>query len=640
MAKWIWYFGDREIRLSFLLHAKRDEFGYTVPAFWHTEDCRHSVIFKGKISPSKEEKVEAFVRGDGFFSVDGKRYPFGATPTVQAGKHEIEARVVNLSGLPAVQSGTDGDWTCDDLLTEPVRAGCSDACTEPEDDPGVFPFLYEEIFPAAVTETEGGALYDFGRETFAKLTFDTVEKPFRLFYGESPEEALGGEEAYILEPVTEPCEKPCRAFRYIFAEGGKAPFRAFREYLPLERAGSFRCSDELLNRIWETAAYTLELNCREFFLDGIKRDRWVWSGDAYQSYFVSRYLYRDSDPVRRTVVALRGNGDMKRHINTIVDYTLYWIMSVYDYYETTGDLDFVTRMLPKVDDALRFCESALDGNGFIVPRGEDWAFVDWADVDKDGANVSEQFLYAAAMFSAAKCYGAAGRDGADLRDSAEKMLRKIDEFFRDGEKGAYIDCFESGRRHVTRHGNLFPLIYGLVSPERRDEILKNVLKNEAVPPITTPYFKFYELDAEARYGDLSRVTEEMRAYWGGMLADGATTFWEEYAPDSSREEQLAMYDLKFGKSLCHAWGASPVYLIGRYYLGVRPTSPGYETFEVAPRTGGLDMIEGTVPVGKGTVRIRVADGIVEASCDVPGGTLIAGGERFEINPGETVRVKA
>ncbi len=83
-----------------------------------------------------------------------------------------------------------------------------------------------------------------------------------------------------------------------------------------------------------------------------------------------------------------------------------------------------------------------------------------------------------------------------------------------------------------------------------------------------------------------------------------------------------------------------MYLIGRYYLGVRPTSPGYETFEVEPRTGGLDMIEGTVPVGKGTVRIRVADGIVEASCDVPGGTLIAGGERYEIKPGKTVRMKA
>ena len=343
--------------------------------------------------------------------------------------------------------------------------------------------------------------------------------------------------------------------------------------------------------------------------------------------------------MRRTIVALRGNRDLKRHINTIVDYTLYWIMSVYDYYEATGDADFVVRMIPKIDDALAFCERSLDRNGFIVPHGEDWAFVDWSDIDKNGANVSEQFLYAAAMLSAAKCLEIAGRDPAALRAGAEKMLRKTDEFFWDSEKGAYIDSFESGRRHVTRHGNLFPLIFRLVPEKRRDELINNVLKNGDVPPISTPYFKFYELDAEAGYGDLRRVTEEIRSYWGGMIRDGATSFWEEYAPGSTREEQLEMYGLKFGKSLCHAWGASPVYLIGRYYLGVRPTSPGYATFEVEPRTGGLDMIEGTVPVGKGTVKVKVDGGVVEASCDVPGGTLVAGGERYPIDPGEVVRVE-
>jgi len=26
-----------------------------------------------------------------------------------------------------------------------------------------------------------------------------------------------------------------------------------------------------------------------------------------------------------------------------------------------------------------------------------------------------------------------------------------------------------------------------------------------------------------------------------------------------------MYGRKYGKSLCHAWGAAPLYLLGRYY---------------------------------------------------------------------------
>ena len=56
-----------------------------------------------------------------------------------------------------------------------------------------------------------------------------------------------------------------------------------------------------------------------------------------------------------------------------------------------------------------------------------------------------------------------------------------------------------------------------------------------------------------------------------------------------------MYGRPFGKSLCHAWGASPIYLLGKYYLGVRPTSPGYSTYSIEPVLGGLQWMEGTVP---------------------------------------------
>ena len=31
--------------------------------------------------------------------------------------------------------------------------------------------------------------------------------------------------------------------------------------------------------------------------------------------------------------------------------------------------------------------------------------------------------------------------------------------------------------------------------------------------------------------------------------------------------------LWIGKSLCHAWGASPIYLLGKYYLVIRPLTP-------------------------------------------------------------------
>jgi alpha-L-rhamnosidase len=41
--------------------------------------------------------------------------------------------------------------------------------------------------------------------------------------------------------------------------------------------------------------------------------------------------------------------------------------------------------------------------------------------------------------------------------------------------------------------------------------------------------------------------------------------------------------------------------IQQWLLGVRPSSPGYETFDVAPPPTGLTRANGTVPTPRGTV---------------------------------------
>jgi len=96
----------------------------------------------------------------------------------------------------------------------------------------------------------------------------------------------------------------------------------------------------------------------------------------------------------------------------------------------------------------------------------------------------------------------------------------------------------------------------------------------------------------------------MKSYWGGMLDLGATSFWEEYEPAKKGAKHYAMYGRPFGKSLCHAWGASPIYLLGKYYLGVKPLTAGYATYEVVPALGGLQWMEGTVPTPQGDIAVR------------------------------------
>ena len=64
-----------------------------------------------------------------------------------------------------------------------------------------------------------------------------------------------------------------------------------------------------------------------------------------------------------------------------------------------------------------------------------------------------------------------------------------------------------------------------------------------------------------------------------------------------------MYGRPYGKSLCHAWGASPIYLLGKYYLGVRPIGEGYKEFSINPVLGGLEWMEGNIPTPNGDIHV-------------------------------------
>jgi hypothetical protein len=134
--------------------------------------------------------------------------------------------------------------------------------------------------------------------------------------------------------------------------------------------------------------------------------------------------------------------------------------------------------------------------------------------------------------------------------------------------------------------------------------------------------------------------QEMRAYWGGMLREGATTFWETYDPSEKYPQRLAMYGHPYGKSLCHAWGASPIYLLGKYYLGVQPTKPGYTEWECRPSLGDLKWMKGDVPTPHGNIHIEMnrKQVTIEAT-DCGTGTLIIGKKRVTIEPGvkKTIR---
>lgn len=649
MSQWIWKFGEFENYHSLLLHSSRQNYGYIEPVVWKQYPCEPVVVFKKEVTTAGGE-IRISACGDftvtvGYIWEDSwESHPCWGQKviTLKAGHAVITVRVSNLQTFPCLYVEgaveTDGTWICDDLTSHWEAVGTNEFFCEPNRSPEVFPFARERLDYIHKEPVNGGVLFDFGKETYAAVALSGLTQPkVTVCYGESREEALDPVWSVIHftgTPVDGRFAYRSSAFRYIWVSDPGAALEAEYEYLPLARRGEFSCTDALVNRVWETAAYTFHLNCREFFLDGIKRDHWVWCADAYQCLFVNRYLFFDPDIEQRTLIALAGKKPFVKHINTIVDYTFFWFIALYEHYRTYGDMDFLTRIAPQMEEIMRYCLRCEDSDGFVRGQEGDWVFIDWADMDKTGALCGEQILWAKALECYARLREVLDQPVPAMEAKIKGLQGRIIEKFYDPAAGAFIDSYESGRQNITRHSNILAYLFLSCDEAVKAEIYKNVILNDAVPPITTPYFKFYENQVHCMAGNSVMLEESIRGYYGGMLRLGATTFYEEFDPKKSGCEHLSMYGRPYEKSLCHAWSASPIYLLGAYRLGVRNTGVAYSTFDVRPQVGGLKAISGKVPVPGGAVSVSVNEREIRVLSDIAGGTLWVADRSYPLNAGE------
>lgn len=616
-AYWIWYPGDFELYHAMKQNFSRVERGYGWPAFWKSEGFRNRVVFRKEYDLEKETSFCVYSGAVGYVLAGERKYPFGQTIVCGPGKVQIAVHAGCVETFPSVYIKgeviySDRTWQAGDYANAPVMSGCSGKFIQEGQNPSVWDYSEKIYLPTKVESCEDGVLYEFETELTAVIEVKDKKgnRTLRVCCGESREEALDPEHCYYSwEPDKTTGECPRCAVRYVFIPGCREEeigIRAIHQYVDIPVRAKFTCSDDLINRIWSVAEHTFRLCSGIFFIDGIKRDKWIWGGDAYQSFFVNQYLMADPDINRRTLLALRGNDPMTTHINTILDYTLYWILSIQEHYMAYGDLDFVQQVYPKMCTLMEFCEGQLEEHGFITGREGDWVFIDWAELDKEGALCAEQMLFAECyrtMLVISERLGKETAESAAYQEKYERLKENINRFYWNEEKGAYIDSFSSGKNHVSRHANIFAILFDIADRGRKEQIAAKVLRNDEIPQITTPYFKFYEMDALCRMGCLEEVLTRIREYWGGMLERGAVTFWEEYDPAVLAEEQYDMYGDKFGKSLCHAWSASPIYLLARYFVGLKITDPLQEEYELHPHLEYFDSLDCTLPVGSRNIHM-------------------------------------
>ena len=497
------------------------------------------------------------------------------------------------------------------------------------------------IKPAAI-------LLDFGRELHGGLQLGCGGRSdrgmkVRVRFGESASEAMSelgekssGNDHAIRDGVIDvpwlgTREIGMTGFRFVridLVTRGKLMLefvRAVSLMRPMKQIGAFKCSDERLTKIWETAVRTVHLCCQEHIWDGIKRDRLVWQGDMHPEVAAILSVFGGDSVVTASLDYMVATTPAGHWMNNKPSYTMWWLMCLRDYWRATADRAYLERHLDYLKSTVSQLVSCVNDDGsWLFPNGEQ-GFLDWPTQHNQPAVMAGmRGLYVWSLGAAIELFEALGERAAVAPcRKAITRLRKV-KSSPEGAKSAAALLTLGGVRSARR-------------------MFDEVLGRGGVKGVST-FYGYYMLEAMSVAGEDAFALKTVRDYWGGMLDAGATSFWEDFnidwLKDSYRIDELPVPGKKdihgdfgefcycgFRHSLCHGWSSGPATWLIRHVLGIRILEPGGAKVEVRPFLGELDWAEGALAVPGGAVRVTVKrgkDGVPEVRVRAPKGVTIEG----------------
>jgi alpha-L-rhamnosidase len=462
---------------------------------------------------------------------------------------------------------------------------------------------------------------DFGREVTGRIALDSdsdAPAEVTVQYGESEAETelqpyLGTNPVYL--PAHQTAYGPKSAFRYAlirFTGGRSTRFRGIHLdgiAYPVEYRGSFESSDPKLNRIWWVGAYTAHLCMEDGIWDAPKRDRNRWMGDLDVSGRTIGAVFGDDFLMQDTLERLLGPAPVAGHVNGIAGYSAFWVTGEKEYYLRTGSLTQLRGVHTRLVQLLLYMEKDLDQRDLFANRTAAWPFVDWApdmNGDTPQARMGTHFEYYAAFRDGAyllrvlhdeKNAGAMQAEADALKNAAQKYLRD--------SRGTFGDHWQT---------NAYAVLSGVADESQYAAIWRDVLsqvgKRKYATTIITPYYGFYVASAMAELGHRQAALDWIRQYWGGMVDEGATSFWEGYNTtwfkDSMFHASLQADNISgFMVSLAHGWSSGATPWLMTQVLGIRPTAGGFAKVDVRPDLVDLEWARGAEPTPHGLLQVAI-----------------------------------
>lgn len=358
-----------------------------------------------------------------------------------------------------------------------------------------------------------------------------------------------------------------------------------------DEAGSFRCEDEFLNRLWEKAYHTLHLCMRDTFMDCPNRERAQWWGDADIEMQMAMYCMDENasalyeNGVETMTAWYEATGEMLTVIPCgnarfeLPFQNLAGIRGFMTYYRHTGRLALLQKAYPMARHYV--LQYDLDNKGLAVHRPGSWDWPDWGE--NADLVIMENAWLCLALDACAEMAEVLGKkeDLSIFREKAEEIRASVrsmtdadDAFYQHTENGIPDD-----------RANALAVLAGFAGDGERDgaeHVLETVFN-------ASPYMEKTVLEALGEMDRTDAALERMRKRYAPMVRDDRSTLWELWTPEASPN---------------HGWSGGPLIILGKYIAGLRPEGDG-SCWTIAPHLCGLQHVECVCPTRFGPLRVRI-----------------------------------
>lgn len=396
---------------------------------------------------------------------------------------------------------------------------------------------------------------------------------------------------------------------------------------PFEYQGDFECSDSALNKLWCVGRRTLELCANEHYEDCPWREQALYGTDHRYQALYGYYTFGETELPAACWDLLGGglNEDGLLELTApgrlpvnIPSFTYHWISAVWELLLYSGDTEPARRQFERICIVLDKTLHNLTADNMVENFKGDryWHLYEWTNVLK--GDLSE---YKAIIDPGAREYDAmnnlliieslrnAASIAAHIQDGRSETYREVaDEIgkafhpvFWDDRKKLYASYRRGDRLfHQSQFVQAYAIKEKVVPSQHLTSYLLGRIANSAILSRAELPSKMFIYDVLLSFVDTyeSWVLNDIQGTFCEMIEMGATSLWEVIGG----EERF-----QCAGSLCHGWSAVFNYIAGAQILGVRPLSPGFKTFAVAPRILGMPCASGMIPTPYGPIQVRWRD---------------------------------